>query len=49
MRIFKYRAFRQWAKSAAISDNTLKKAIGEIEDGLFDTNLGNGLYKKRVD
>ncbi len=48
MRIFKYRTFRQWAKKEGISDSALKKAIDEIEHGLFDANLGGGLYKQRV-
>lgn len=48
MRIFKYRMFRQWAKKEGISDSALKKAIDEIERGLFDASLGNGLYKQRV-
>ncbi len=48
MRIFKYRIFHQWTKKERISDSALKKAIGEIEKGLFDANLGSGLYKQRV-
>ena len=48
MRIFKYRAFRQWARKEDVSDSALKKAVDEMEDGLFDAKLGNGLYKKRV-
>lgn len=48
MRIFKYRTFHQWAKKEGISDSALKKAIEEVENGLFDANLGNGLYKQRV-
>jgi len=48
MRIFKYRAFHQWAKSEGLSDSALKDAINEIKQGLFDANLGGGLYKKRI-
>lgn len=48
MRIFKYRIFRQWAKKEEISDSALKKAIDDIECGLFDANLGSGLYKQRI-
>jgi hypothetical protein len=48
MRIFKYRTFQQWAKSEKLADSSLKHAIKEIEQGLFDANLGGGLYKKRV-
>jgi len=31
-----------------ISDNALKKAIDEMGNGLFEANLGSGLYKKRI-
>ena len=48
MKIFKYKRFHQWAKSEGLEDHLLKKVIAEIENGLFDVNLGSGLYKKRV-
>ena len=48
MLIYKYRAFRQWAKSEKLSDSALNKAVNEMQEGLFDANLGGGLYKKRV-
>lgn len=48
MRIFKYKLFHQWAKHENLSDKALKSAIEEMEKGLFDANLGSGLYKKRV-
>lgn len=48
MRIFKYRIFRQWAKSEGLSDSLLSDAIEEIEKGLYEANLGGGLYKKRI-
>lgn len=48
MRIFKHRVFRQWARSEKLSDSALNKAVNEIQKGLFDANLGSGLYKKRV-
>lgn len=48
VRIFKYRIFRQWAKSEGISDSTLRDVVDEIERGLFEASLGGGLYKKRV-
>ena len=48
MKIFKYRVFRKWAKKEGVSDSNLKKAIEDIGNGLFDANLGNGLYKQRV-
>lgn len=48
MKIYKHRSFYQWAKSEGLTDAALKKAIKEIENGLYEVNLGSGLYKKRV-
>ena len=48
MRIFKQRSFNQWAKYEGITDKLLKKAIDEMEKGLYEGNLSSGLYKKRV-
>lgn len=38
MRIFKYRTFEKWAKKQGLSDEDLKKAVLEIENGLIDAN-----------
>ena len=48
MRVFKYRNFGKWTRSESISDETLLNAVQEINAGLFDANLGGGLYKKRI-
>jgi len=48
MRILKSRVFRQWAKSERLTDSPLRNAVDEMELGLFDANLGSGVYKKRV-
>jgi len=48
LRIFKHRSFLKWAKSEGIIDNSLIKAITEMNDGLIDAELGGGLFKKRV-
>jgi hypothetical protein len=48
MRIYKHGSFNQWAKPERITDELLKKAIDEMERGLYEVNLGSGLYKKRV-
>ena len=48
MKIYKHRIFAKWAKAEKIDSLTLKKAISEIEQGLFDANLGGNLYKKRI-
>lgn len=48
MHVFKHRSFHQWAKSEGLEDAMLKNAIQEMENGLYEANLGSGLYKKRV-
>ena len=48
MRIYKHQYFKQWAKSENITDAALKEAVNEINNGLYDANLGGGLFKKRV-
>ncbi len=48
MRIFKTRVFSGWARKERISDQSLRLAVKEMELGLFDVSLGNGIYKKRV-
>lgn len=46
--IYKYRAFSLWAKIEKVSDSVLSGVINEMQNGLFDANLGGGLYKKRI-
>jgi hypothetical protein len=48
MRLFKFRKFQKWAKDEGVSDSILVTALAELKQGLFDANLGSGLYKKRV-
>lgn len=48
MKIFKHRDFQRWLKSEKLTDESLKKAVSEIDRGLHDGDLGSGLYKKRV-
>ncbi len=48
MRIFKHKYFLKWANLEGLADEVLKKAIDEMESGLYEANLGGGLYKKRV-
>lgn len=47
-RIFKYKSFHQWGKAEGLEDRTLCDAVKEIDEGLFEANLGKGLYKKRI-
>lgn len=48
MKIYKHRAFHQWAKSEGLLDSLLKQAVDEIGKGLWEACLGSGLYKKRL-
>lgn len=48
MHVFKHRTFHRWARVEGLRDETLKNAIHEMEGGLYEANLGSGLYKKRV-
>jgi hypothetical protein len=46
--ILKTRSFHQWANKIRLRDKSLKKAIAEIDQGLYDARLGGNLYKKRI-
>lgn len=50
MKIYKHKNFDQWAKSEGfnLNDDMLKQAVEEMNAGLYEANLGSGLYKKRV-
>ncbi len=48
MRIFKNKAFNRWAKETELSDQELKIAVLEINQGLYEANLGGNIYKKRI-
>ena len=47
-RIFKTKAFERWLKKSTLNNDSLCAAIHEMEKGLFEADLGAGLYKKRV-
>ena len=46
-RVFKTKTFDRWAKKA-LSDKVLCNAAREIEQGLYEADLGGGICKKRV-
>ncbi|MDA1090413.1 MAG: type II toxin-antitoxin system RelE/ParE family toxin [Proteobacteria bacterium] len=48
MKIYETKWFARWRRKQAIPDDALCTAVGEIEQGLSDGNLGGSLYKKRV-
>ena len=45
--MFKTKTFDRWAKRI-ITDALLCKAAGEIEQGLYEAELGGGVCKKRI-
>jgi len=48
MEILKNKEFARWAKEEEVSDEALIQAISEMKNGLYDANLGGGVYKKRI-
>ena len=46
-RVFKTKIFDRWAMKL-LSDDMLCRAAREIEQGLFEADLGGGICKKRV-
>ena len=46
-RVFKTKTFSRWARKI-LSDSALCQAAREIEQGLFEADLGGGLCKKRI-
>ena len=49
MKIYKTKYFTKWQlKNTELNDVALSRAIDEINQGLFEANLGGNLYKKRA-
>lgn len=48
VRVFKDLGFDDWARGDKVSDDMLRTAAVEIENGLIDARLGGCLLKKRV-
>ncbi len=47
-RIFKTRYFVRWMRKTGLTDKALSEAVSEMESGLIDADLGDGVVKKRV-
>jgi hypothetical protein len=47
-RIYKLRGFARFQRKERISDASLRKAVGSVEAGLVDADLGGGLVKQRL-
>jgi hypothetical protein len=48
VRLFKLKAFARFQRREGIADTALSKAIGGVEKGIIDADLGGGLIKQRV-
>ncbi|KAF0096589.1 MAG: hypothetical protein FD163_2174 [Hyphomonadaceae bacterium] len=48
MRVFKSKRFAKFARKEQIADAVLCAAIGEIENGKIDADLGGGVIKQRI-
>ncbi|EIC19436.1 type II toxin-antitoxin system RelE/ParE family toxin [Thiorhodovibrio frisius] len=47
-RWLKTRHFDRWMRKTPLTDSALRLAIGEMQQGLIDADLGGGVVKKRV-
>jgi hypothetical protein len=48
VRIFKDKGFCRFAEKEGIADDLLRKAAANMEQGLWDADLGGNVYKQRV-
>lgn len=48
MAIYTTRWFDRWARKQGLAASSLCAAVHEMTKGLFDADLGSGLYKKRI-
>jgi hypothetical protein len=48
MKLHKTPQFNRWARKNDLEDDDLCNAVREIAEGLYEANLGGGLFKKRI-
>jgi hypothetical protein len=48
MKLHKTPQFNRWAKKNNLEDDDLCNAAREMADGLYEADLGGGLFKKRI-
>ena len=48
MLYLKTKYFARWGRKEGVTDSALCGAIREFENGLYDADLGNHLFKKRI-
>jgi hypothetical protein len=48
MAIYKIRWFARWMRKEGLSNKSLRGAVDEMAQGLFEADLGGDLLKKRI-
>ena len=48
MLIYKTHWFDHWAKKQDLTNQALCQAVQEMQQGLYEADLGGGLFKKRI-
>jgi hypothetical protein len=48
MKIYKVKAFYRWQKSEKVTEEALIKAVTDMENVIFEANLGGNIYKLEV-
>lgn len=48
MEIYKNKLFHHWSKEESLDNRALTEAVDEMENGVYDANLGGYIYKKRI-
>ena len=48
MAVYKTRWFDRWARKEGLTTPSLCTAVREMTEGLYDSDLGGGLFKKRI-
>lgn len=48
MKIYKNRTFDRWTRKEGLNNLSLCNAVNEMAAGLYDADLGGGLFKKRI-
>jgi hypothetical protein len=48
MKLYKTSQFNRWPKKNNLEDADLGNAAREMAEGLYDADLGGGLFKKRI-
>jgi hypothetical protein len=48
MKLHKTPQFNRWARKNDLEDDDLCNAVREIAEGLYEADLGGGLFKKRI-